>query len=82
MLLLIKHIPHTKTTPIYDSKLPIAKSINSLAQCTKYTIPVTVTSENYVFNITKFENDFDLMDLVTNLSRKDSSTAFNQLRAK
>jgi pimeloyl-ACP methyl ester carboxylesterase len=43
----------------------------------KYRVPLIVTSENFVFNISNFQNDFDLIDLVTDYVRKDANTSFH-----
>lgn len=60
------------------SNAPSDRLSSSAAKCTSYTIPLkNVTSENFIFNITEFKNDFDLTDFITNLIRKDSSTVFH-----
>ena len=45
-------------------------------------VPVTVTSENFIFNLTKFENNFDVVDLVTDFTREDANVTFHPVSGK
>lgn len=59
----------------HATDVPAERLSSSAAKCTSYTIPLkNVTSENSIFNITEFKNNFDLTDFITDLIRKDSST--------
>jgi len=59
------------------SNASLNRPSSSAAQCVSYTIPLTITSENFVFNITKFKNDLDLAHVITDIARKDSNATFH-----
>lgn len=67
----------SRATPVYLPSSSTDRHSGSVAHCIDYTVPLTVTSQNFVFNITKFEDDFDAIDLVTEYSRKPTNIAFN-----
>ncbi|TRX94943.1 hypothetical protein FHL15_004028 [Xylaria flabelliformis] len=43
------------------------------AECTEYRIPVTITSDNLVFNITQWRDDFALQDFLTTFTTRPSA---------
>jgi pimeloyl-ACP methyl ester carboxylesterase len=43
------------------------------ADCVEYQIPVTITSSNLMFNITKWENDYALQDFLTTITTRPSA---------
>ncbi|KAH9893043.1 alpha/beta-hydrolase [Xylariomycetidae sp. FL2044] len=43
------------------------------ADCFEYLIPVTITSEDLVFNITKWKDDFALQDFLTSMTTRPSA---------
>ncbi len=43
------------------------------AECVEYQIPVTVTSNNHVFNITQWQDDFALQDFLTTITTRPSA---------
>lgn len=74
------YIPTCRATPSCESSVLPRTHSSSIANCITYKIPVAVTSDNYVFNITKFENNFDLINLVTDYSIKDNDiTTFDPI---
>jgi hypothetical protein len=54
---------------------------NPHAICHEYTIPLNVTSENWVFNATKFSDNLDLANFVTASSSVNSSNVFYPVEA-
>jgi hypothetical protein len=47
-------------------------------QCIGYNVPVTVTSQSFIFNITKLRDDFGVIDLAAEYGRKNLNiTVFN-----
>jgi hypothetical protein len=70
-------ISPSRASPVSIASVSLDRPSSSVAQCTPYTIPLNVTSQNIVFNITKFRNDLDLIDVATNIERKDSNVTFN-----
>jgi hypothetical protein len=57
---------------------PLVEGKNApLASCIDYNIPVTITSENYIFNVSEFRNNFDVVNVITDFARKDSNTSFH-----
>jgi hypothetical protein len=65
------------SSPFATSTHLTQRPSTSVAQCTSYSIPLRISSSNLVFNITRFKNNFDVVDLVTDLARKDSSVVFH-----
>jgi hypothetical protein len=49
---------------------------DNLKSCVDYTIPVTVTSENFIWGLPKFKNNYDVADLFTNLGSRTAGTDF------
>lgn len=43
------------------------------ADCVEYQIPVTITSNNLVFNITKWDDDYALQDFLTAITTRPSA---------
>ena len=41
--------------------------------CQNYDIPVNITSENLIYGLPKFVNNFDLVDLVTDLGTRNTT---------
>ncbi|KFY47811.1 hypothetical protein V496_10433 [Pseudogymnoascus sp. VKM F-4515 (FW-2607)] len=58
----------------------IASSIgdhrHTTAVCQDYTIPVTVTSDNFPFVLPKFDTNLDVADFTTQLGRRDVAESF------
>ncbi|KFY94557.1 hypothetical protein V500_03154 [Pseudogymnoascus sp. VKM F-4518 (FW-2643)] len=58
----------------------IASSIGdhrqTTAVCQDYTIPVTVTSDNFPFVLPKFDTNLDVADFTTQLGRRDAAESF------
>ncbi len=42
----------------------------------EYQIPLTVTSENFVLSLPRFENDFDVVDFVSNIVSRTAAVDF------
>lgn len=55
---------------------------NPHAMCYEYTIPLNVTSDNWVFNATKFSDNLDLANFVTASSSVNSSNVFYPVEAE
>jgi hypothetical protein len=72
VLALSSIIPSSRATSI-----PVERPYSLAAQCKTYNIPLSITSQNYIFGFPKFKNDFDLIDIVTDITRKDSNVTFN-----
>ncbi|KAK3067862.1 hypothetical protein LTR53_014994 [Teratosphaeriaceae sp. CCFEE 6253] len=51
--------------------------VNCYKLCHEYTIPVEVESEDFVLSIPPFQNNYDVADFVTNITRRGSATDFN-----
>lgn len=53
----------------------IGKLVGGVAakSCQEYKIPVTVTTENLVFGLPPFEDDFDVADYIDNISSRSAS---------
>ncbi len=71
-----------KSAKAFPTDTPTNQSYTAVAQCMNYTIPLTVTSDNFVFNISKFENNYDVVDVITNIARKDSNTTFHPVAGR
>ncbi|MCJ1311359.1 hypothetical protein MMC25_005030 [Agyrium rufum] len=52
------------------------------AICQDFTIPLTVTSKNYVYNATEFSSDYDVVDFTTLSSSVNSSDFFRPISAQ
>ena len=69
------------TTALPQSDINIDRSVNSTndtgRKCYDVKVPVTVTSENYIWGLSEFENNFDVGNFVTELVRRDADTSFN-----
>ena len=46
------------------------------ATCQQYMIPITATSENYLYNATEFADNYDLVDFTTLVSSANASNIF------
>lgn len=55
------------TIPPVDTYYPPA------ADCVEYQIPVTVTSNNLIFNITRWEDDYALQDFLTTITTRPTA---------
>lgn len=53
--------------------LPVGTYYPPSANCFEYQIPVTITSNNVVFNITKWEDDYALQDFLTSITTRPSA---------
>jgi hypothetical protein len=71
VLAVLGHIRTARAIPTYSTNPIIDRFHSSVAQCIDYNVPVTVTSQSFIFNITKFKDNFDAIDLITEYSRKD-----------
>jgi pimeloyl-ACP methyl ester carboxylesterase len=60
---------HANPVSYYNAS--ISRPSSSAADCVPYLIPLTVTSENYVFNLTKFSNNLDVASLSANVAGSD-----------
>ncbi|MCJ1409871.1 hypothetical protein MMC19_003955 [Ptychographa xylographoides] len=58
-----------------DVSLPVAAA--AAKACQNFKIPVTVTSENYIFGLPKFQNNYDLMDVLTDIESRTFATDFH-----
>lgn len=58
--------------PVSYSNASISRPSSSEATCIPYLIPVTVTSENYVFNLTEFKNNLDVASLSATVAGGDT----------
>ncbi|KAF1942880.1 hypothetical protein EJ02DRAFT_488067 [Clathrospora elynae] len=75
LLVVLDRIKSARAIPTYSpTNLTTNRPSNSFAQCIDYNIPLNITSENVVLNITPFHNDFDVVDLVTDFCRKVTNT--------
>lgn len=45
-------------------------------KCTEYTIPVTTTSLNWIWNVPVFKSNYDVVDFISNLESRTSGAAF------
>jgi hypothetical protein len=80
ILAVLGRIRGARAAPTYGIVPTFDRFNGSVAQCIGYNVPVTVTSQNFVFNVTKFKDNFDAIDLITNFTRKDlNSTVFNPI---
>jgi hypothetical protein len=70
-------IPASQASSVSFNNAISDRPSSSVAQCTPYTIPLNVTSQNTVFNLTKFQNDLDVAHVVTEIVRKDSNVSFH-----
>lgn len=43
------------------------------ADCVEYTVPVTITSENLIFNYTRWTDDFSLQNFLTQVTTRPSA---------
>ncbi|KAH7073746.1 Alpha/Beta hydrolase protein [Paraphoma chrysanthemicola] len=49
-------------SPAHEIGFPVLRSNASVAHCESYNIPVTITSENIIYNISEFKDNFDVFD--------------------
>ncbi|KAF2496778.1 alpha/beta-hydrolase [Lophium mytilinum] len=49
--------------------------------CVDYTVKQEITSTNYIWALEKFKSNFDTIDFITDIARKDSKTAFHPVRS-
>lgn len=67
--------------PLFLSSTAFSQVINtsqstSARICYDVTIPVTVTSSNYIWGLNKFSNNYDVGNFLTELNRRDAATSF------
>jgi hypothetical protein len=55
----------------------LSTSTRSKKSCQDYKIPITVTSQNFIFGPPTFKNDYDLTDFVTDLASRTAPTDFH-----
>ncbi|KAG9191373.1 hypothetical protein G6011_09461 [Alternaria panax] len=73
---LVGHIKSARTSPSASREIGflVLRSNTSVAHCEAYDIPVTISSENIIYNISKFTDHFDVVGLITGLGRKTTNT--------
>ncbi|KAH8726413.1 Alpha/Beta hydrolase protein [Phaeosphaeriaceae sp. PMI808] len=72
---IISKIPRSHANPTTDFALE--RPHTSAAHCVDYVIPIAVASENLISNLTKFRDNFDLVDFIFEYVRKDSNVTFH-----
>lgn len=77
-LALLGSIATSWASPVQSPKWTDRPS-DSVANCVAYQIPLTVTSENLVLNITKFKDNFDLITFLQELSAKNAAATFDPI---
>ncbi|KAF2831172.1 alpha/beta-hydrolase [Ophiobolus disseminans] len=70
-------IPAAQANPVSSTNGSLERPSSSVAQCVPYTIPISITSQNLVFNFTQFKNDLDVAYIITEITRKDSNVTFH-----
>lgn len=76
---LISLLPFALASPLHDN---YTESVTSSltqpyyppsANCLEFKVPVTITSENLVFNITEWNDDYALQDFLTLVTTRDGT---------
>lgn len=56
--------------------LGFATAAQHQRNCYDVKMPVTVTSNNFIWGLPKFQNNFDVGNFVTEIVRRDAATSF------
>jgi hypothetical protein len=65
------------TTPLLSTVLSTYHHPSPKTICKDYKIPLKVTSENYIFTLPKFNNNYDLADFVTDFAPRTAERDFH-----
>lgn len=82
ILLAVDKIKGARAIPTYSPPQYTHRPDTSVAQCIDYTVPITVTSENLIFDVGPFTSSLDVADLVGNFAAKDSNVTFHPVIGK
>jgi hypothetical protein len=82
VLAALSTIRRSKASPVNPGNFTLERPETSAALCNSYAIPLEITSENFIFNFTRIEDNLDLSDVVFQYARKDSNVAFHPYSGK
>jgi len=75
-------LTQTLAVPTSSGATPAYSARDSSAVCQEHKVPLRITSENLIFNGTHFKDNYDLIDFVTQATRKDAATVFHPFGGK